>query len=135
MRSPTQPRPAGLYWSAAFFVAAGLMEVALPLLTDPGSRSFVRLWEATGKATLDFLVALGLWKRVALVRSVAMVYCLGAVAAYTAALAFAWSGAPFRYPQALVIASLFEVPSCALLYPWLRSPAAGAVFTRPLLGS
>lgn len=134
MRSSARPRPAGLYWSAGFFVAAGLLEVVLPVTTDPGSRTFVRLWEATGKATLDFLVAYGLWNRVAIVRSIAMVYCLGAIAAYATALAFAWAGAPFRYPQALVIASLFEVPSCTLLYPWLRSPAAGAVFTRPLVG-
>ena len=135
MQPSPQPRPPGLYWSTGFFVAAGLLEVLLPVTTDPGSRNFVRLWEATGKATFDFLVAFGLWKRVALVRSIAMVYCLGAILAYTAALAFAWAGAPFRYPQALVIASLFEVPSCALLYPWLRSPAAGVLFSRTLVGS
>lgn len=130
----TQPKLAGLYWSTGFFVAAGLLEVVLPMTTDPGSRTLVRIWEAAGKATLDFLVAFGLWKRVALVRSVAMVYCLCAIIVYAAAIALAWAGAPFRYPQALVIASLFEVPSCALLYPWLRSPEAGAVFTRPLVG-
>lgn len=127
-------RPPGLYWSAAFFVGAGLLELVLPLTTDPGPRPFVRLWESAGKATLDLLVAYGLWNRIAIVRSVAMVYCLGAITAYLAALALAWSGAPFRYPQSLVIGSLFEVPSCALLYPWLRSPAASAVFTRPLVG-
>ena len=134
MQHSARPRPAGLYWSTGFFVAAGMLEIVLPMTTDPGSLTLVRLWEATGKATLDFLVAFGLWKRVALVRSVAMVYCLGAIVAYAAAIAFAWSGAPFRYPWALVIASLFEVPSCALLYPWLRSAEAGSVFTRPLVG-
>jgi hypothetical protein len=129
-----RPPPAGLYWSTGFFVAAGLLELLLPATTDPGARTFVRLWEAAGKATLDFLVAAGLWKRLALVRSVAMVYCLGAILVYAAALALAFAGAPFRYSQALVIASLFEVPSCALLYPWLRSAEAGSVFTRPLVG-
>jgi hypothetical protein len=33
-----------------------------------------------------------------------------------------------------VIQSLFQVPSCVLLFAYLRSPRAGAVVTRPLFG-
>ncbi len=123
----------GLYWAVAFFATAGLLEVALPVLTDPGSRSFVRVWESVGRGTLDLLVAFGLWRRVALVRSIAMIYCLAALATYGAALALAWAAAPFQFSRALVLGSLFEVPSCAVLYRWLRSQAAAAIFTRPLI--
>jgi hypothetical protein len=113
-------------------VAAGVLEAVLPALTDPAARSFVRVWEATGRGTFDLLVAFGLWKRVAIVRTLAMIYCLGAILTYAAALGLAWIAAPFHFSRALVLSSLFEVPSCAVLYPWLRSSRAAAIFTRPL---
>ena len=40
--------------------------------------------------------------------------------------------APFRFPESIVLASLFEVPSCILLYPNLRSAEASVLFHRPL---
>ncbi len=128
-----EKRSPGLYWAVGFFVVAGVLEVALPALTSPGPPSPVRVWEASGRGTLDLLVALGLWKRLALVRTVAMVYCLGALVTYGAALAFAWASAPFHFSRALVLGSLFEVPSCAVLYRWLRSQTAAAIFTRSLI--
>ncbi len=39
-----------------------------------------------------------------------------------------------RFPPSVVVQSLFQVPSCALLLAWLRSPAAAQAFPRPLLG-
>jgi hypothetical protein len=129
----TEPRRSpGLVASVAFFVAAGVLEVALPLITGPAP-GLVRIWEAAGRGTFHFLLAFGLWNRVALCRSIAMVYCLAALTTYGAVLALALTHAPFLFPQTVVLGSLFEVPSCALLYPWLRSPAAAGAFTRPLL--
>lgn len=126
-----RPHP-GFVASVAFFALAGVLEVVLPVLTHPGL-PLVRLWEAAGRGTFHFLLALGLWHRVALCRSIAMVYCLAALATYGAVLALALAHAPFLFPRPVVLGSLFEVPSCALLYPWLRSPAASLVFHRPLL--
>ncbi len=126
-----RPHP-GIVASVAFFAAAGALEILLPILSEPGL-PFVRLWEAAGRGTFHFLLALGLWQRVALCRSIAMVYCLAALATYGAVLALAFAHAPFLFPRPVVLGSLFEVPSCALLYPWLRSPAASVAFDRPLL--
>lgn len=122
----------GILASVAFFAIAGALEIVLPLWSGPGL-PFVRIWEAVGRATFHFLLAFGLWHRVALCRSIAMVYCLAAVATYGAALALAFAHAPFAFSRPLVVGSLFEVPSCVLLYPWLRSSAASLAFDQPLL--
>ena len=104
-------------------------------LTDrPGPLSLGPVWEAVGRGLLHLLVAWGLWRRIALCRTIAMVYCLAAVATYAAALLLAVFHAPFRFPPSLVVQSLYQVPSCALLFPFLRSPAASALFPRPLFG-
>ena len=87
-----------------------------------------------GRAILHFLVALGLWQRIALCRSIAMVYCLAVVPTYAAALALAYAGAPFRFPPSVVLQSFYQVPSCILLFRFLRSEQASLLFTRPLLG-
>jgi hypothetical protein len=104
--------PPGVWLSAAFFAASGLLEIAL----------------------LHFLLAWGLWRRIAFCRSVAMVYCLAAVVTYVVALGLALAQAPLRFPSSVVVQSLFQVPSCVLLFPFLRSPAASALFPRPLFG-
>ena len=41
---------------------------------------------------------------------------------YAVVLALALAGAPVRFPPSVVVLSLLQVPSCALLLPWLRSP-------------
>jgi hypothetical protein len=127
-----EPDSPGILASVAFFAVAGAFEIALPLLTQP-ELPFVRIWEAAGRATFHFLLAFGLWRRVALCRSIAMIYCLAALVTYGAVLALAFAQAPFLFPLRIVLGSLFEVPSCALLYPWLRSPGASLAFPRPLL--
>jgi hypothetical protein len=126
--------PLGLRSSVAFFLATGVLEVLIPFLTEPDARRFVKLWEATGRALLAFLVAAGLLRRLALARSIAMAYCLCVPIVYLAALSFALAGAPLRYPPSLILGGLFQVPACAALYPWLRSRAAAVLFTRALLG-
>lgn len=130
---PTSLRqPALVKLSAAFFVVTGILEIALPVATDPGGATFGKIWEAAGRATFDFLLAFGLWRRIALSRSIAMVYCLATLATYAWVLLLAFLHAPFRFPESIVLASLFEVPSCVLLYPNLRSAEASVLFHRPL---
>ena len=50
------------------------------------------------------------------------------------AVGLALAHAPLRVPSSVVVQSLFQVPSCVLLLPFLRSPAASALFPRPLFG-
>jgi hypothetical protein len=116
--------------AAGVFVVAGVLEVGLALATAPHRTA---LSSAFGRGALDFLVALGLAKRIALCRTIALIYCLASVTTYAIVLALALGQAPFHFPEALVVQSLFEVPSCSVLFLYLRSPRASAVFTRPLL--
>jgi hypothetical protein len=119
---------------AAFFLLAGVMEVGLGLLDRARPLSFWAVWEALGRGLLHFLVAWGLWRRIAVCRTIAMVYCLAALATYAAVLLLAIFHAPFHFPASIVIQSLYQVPSCALLFPHLRSPRASELFPKPLFG-
>ena len=125
--------PKGVWVPAAFFLGGGLLELALAAYETPRPLPFWPLWEALGRAVMHFLVALGLWQRIAVCRSIAMVYCLAVVPTYAAALVLAYAGAPFRFPPSVVMQSLYEVPSCILLFPFLRSEQASLLFTKPLL--
>lgn len=127
-------RPAGLLAACTFFAVAGLLELALSLWELPRPWAFWAAWEALGRSLFHFVLAWGLWNRIALCRTIALVYCLAAIVLYVAVLALALGGAPLRYPTSLVIQSLYQVPSSVLLFAYLRSPRAGAVFTRPLFG-
>ena len=126
--------PTGVWISAAFFAVAGVMEVALSVAYGPRPLPFGFFWEALGRGLLHGLVAWGLWRRIALCRTIALVYCLAALVTYLVALGFALAGAPVRIPQPVVLQSLYHVPSCALLFPYLRSPRAATHFPRPLIG-
>jgi hypothetical protein len=128
------PRPGGLLAACTFFAVAGLLELTLSLWELPRPWTFWPVWETLGRALLYVLLALGLWQRKALCRTIALVYCLAAIVLYVAVVGLAVGQAPFRFPPSLVIQSLFQVPSCVLLFAYLRSPRAGAVFTRPLFG-
>lgn len=128
------PRAAGVLAACAFFALAGALELALSLWELPQPWRFWPAWEALGRSVLYLLLALGLWHRIAVCRTIALVYCLAAVVLYTAVLGLALGQAPFRFPTSLVIQSLYQVPSCVLLFAYLRSPKAGALFTRPLFG-
>jgi len=126
--------PKGVWVPAAFFFGGGLLELALAAYETPWPWPFWPLWEALGRAMMHLLLALGLWQRIAICRSIAMVYCLAVVPTYAAALILAYAGAPFRFPPSVVLQSLYQVPSCILLFPYLRSEQASVLFTRPLLG-
>jgi uncharacterized membrane protein len=132
MAPDPQPTPPAARLSILFFALSGLLELCL-LFADTDSPSVVALWEALGRAILHWLVALGLWQRLALCRTVGIVYCLAALVTYAVVLALALGGAPVRFPPSVVVESLFQVPSCALLLPWLRSAEAGRAFPRPLV--
>jgi hypothetical protein len=112
---------------------SGWLEIVLAFcdLPRPG---FGALWEALGRALLHWLLAAGLWRGLALGRTVAQVYGLAALVTWAVVLALALGGAPLRFPPSVVVRSLLEVPSCALLVRWLRSPAAAEAFPRPLFG-
>jgi hypothetical protein len=130
------PKPVGsergVWWSAAFFALSGLLEMAFGLSEAPRPVTFWPLWEALGRGLLYILLAAGLWRRLALCRSMAMVYCLGAFVTYGVVLGLALFQAPVRFPPSVVVGSLLQVPSCAVLFPYLRSPEASLLFPRPL---
>jgi hypothetical protein len=126
--------PAGVWVSSGFFALGGVIEIVLGLLELPRPVSFWLVWEAVGRSLLYLIVAAGLWRRIALCRSIAMVYCLAALATHAVVLALAFAHAPVRFPTSVFVHSLYEVPSCALLFPYLRSPRASVLFPRPLFG-
>jgi len=126
--------PLGVWVSSGFFALGGAIEIVLGLLEMPRPMSFWPVWEALGRSLLYLIVAAGLWRRIALCRSIAMVYCLAALATHAFVLALAFAHAPVRFPTSVFVHSLYEVPSCALLFPYLRSSRASALFPRPLFG-
>jgi hypothetical protein len=128
------PLPAGVWVPATFFAVAGLMEIMLGVMEAPRPIPFWPVWEAIGRGLLHFLLAWGLWRRIALCRTIAMVYCLAALVTYAIVLLLALFHAPLRFPGSVVVQSLYQVPSCALLFPHLRSARAAALFPRPLFG-
>jgi hypothetical protein len=120
--------------TSAFFALAGVLEIGLSVWEAPRPIPFGTLWEASGRALLHLLLALGLWRRIALCRSMAMVYCLAMLATYAAVLLMAFAHAPVSFPTSVIVKSVYEAPSCALLLPYLRSTQASLLFQRPLFG-
>jgi len=123
--------PRGVFWPAAFFVASGALALATSL-AEAWPPSFWVAWDAVFRSVPHFALAWGLWRRVALARSVALVYCLAVLAMYGVILAIAFAQEPVAFPLSVRVQSLLEVPSCALLFPYLRSRQASALFPRAL---
>jgi hypothetical protein len=132
MAPDSRPFPPAAGWCIAFFLASGALELLLPMLD--GGAAGRSPWDATGQALLHWLLAAGLWQRFRLCQLLALVYCLAALVTYGVTLGLALAGAPVRAPLSLVVMSLFQVPSCAVLLPWLRSGHARAAFPRRLRG-
>jgi hypothetical protein len=126
--------PTGVWITAGFFAAGGALHLVAALHDLPRPLAFWALWGAVGRALLNLLLAWGLWRRIALCRSIAMVYCLAVITTDAVVLGLAFAHAPVRFPDSVVWESLYEVPSCALLFPYLRSARASALFPRPLIG-
>ena len=111
--------PRGVWVTAAYFAVAGLLEIGAALAELPRPLAFWPVWEAVGRGVFHLVLALGLWHRMSLCRSVAMVYCLAVLVMYAVVFVLAFSHAPVRFPSSLVVKSLIEIPSCALLLPYL----------------
>ncbi|HEX6740012.1 MAG TPA: hypothetical protein VF310_17160 [Vicinamibacteria bacterium] len=126
--------PQGVWAASGFFALAGVLEIALAVVDRPATAAFWPLWEAAGRGALSGLVAWGLWHRLALCRTVAILYCLAMLITYVVVVGMALAGAPARYSASVVVGSLYHIPSCALLLPYLRSSQASLDFARPLLG-
>ena len=123
-------RPRGVFVAAAFFAVGGFLEIACAVYEAPRPLAFWPIWDALGRAILHFLLAAGLWRRLSMCRAIAMVYCLAMIITYAIALLLAFSGAPVQYPASVVVQSLYQVPSCVLLLPYLRSEDAALVWSR-----
>jgi len=126
--------PRGVAMSAAFFVLAGLLDLAASLAEAERPLAFGLVWEALGRLLFHLLLGWGLLRRLALCRFIAIVYCLAALVTYGIVLLLALAQAPVRFPRSVFLGSLFQVPSCALLLPWLRSAEASSLLDRPLFG-
>ena len=126
-----QPRPLGVIVASGFFVLAGFVEV-LTLAADMEAPAFWPIWDAVFRGVPHFVLAYGLYQRIALCRSIAMVYCLAVLITYVVVLGMALFQAPVEFPRSIVLQSLFHIPSCALLFPYLRRPEATRLFPRPL---
>jgi len=126
---PSLPLPGRL--CVAFFVLSGLFELLLRL--GEGSLS-ATAWNAAGQALLHWLLAAGLWRRLAFCRVLALVYCLAALVTYGVVLGLALARAPLQFPSLVVVMSLFQVPSCGVLLPWLRGDESLRSFPRRLRG-
>ena len=126
-----RPRPRGVIVASGFFVLAGFVEV-LTLAADLDALAFWPIWDAIFRGVPHFVLAYGLYQRIALCRSIAMVYCLAVLITYVVVLGMAVFQAPVEFPQSIFLQSLFHIPSCALLFPYLRRPETALLFPRPL---
>ena len=126
--APSTPR--GLRAAVGFFVVAGLLEIVL-VAFGPEPLTMGRAWEALGRGGLDGLLAMGLWRRIPLCRSVAMIYCLAALVTDAVVVSLAMAHAPLRFPPRVLIQAVYDVPCCVFLLPYLRSKEASLLFTRP----
>ena len=129
---PPRLPPRGALISAAFFFVSGILDSVLNLLHVGNGVDFTTAWTIVGRGLMSVIVGYGLWHRVALCRSIALIYCLASVVTYSAALALAFSRQPLHFPPAVVVGSAFEVPSCVVLFMYLRSREAATLFVRPL---
>ncbi len=130
-----EPRiPRGVWVPAAFFVFSGTSELGVALY-ETRPLAFLPIWDAFFRGLLHIALAWGLLRRIALCRSIAMIYCLAMLSTYAFVLGLAWIQAPgVAFPDSVKFQSLIQVPCCALLLPFLRSPRASALYPRPLFG-
>lgn len=125
----------GVVAAAVFFGLSGALELGLAAVESAWPPELWPLWEALGRALMAWLMMTGLWKRLRLCRALAIVYCLATLVTWVVVLGLAWSDAPLRFSRSLVVRSLFDFPSCAVLLLWLRGTEAASLFDRPLFPS
>ncbi|HWX25562.1 MAG TPA: hypothetical protein VN083_10990 [Vicinamibacteria bacterium] len=125
----------GVWAAAGFFALGGVLEFTFAAWFAPRPPGFWDLWDALGRSILYIVVAAGLWRRIAVFRSLASIYCIVILLTYAAVLVIAYCGMNAVFPKSLILGSLYEIPSCVLLLPYLRSPEASATFSRPFFHS
>jgi len=128
--NPTPSGPA-VRLTVAYMVVAGVLEIAGALI-EAQPLDFWAVWDAGVRGGTHFLLALGLHRRLAICRSITMIYCLAVIIMYLAIVALALAQAPFQYPPSVVLQSLYHVPFGVLVFRYLRSPEASRAFPRPL---
>jgi hypothetical protein len=123
----------GVWAASGFFALCALLEIgAAALAPSPG---FWDLWDASGRSLLYVFVAAGLFRRIWFFRLLAAVYCVVILLTYAAVIVLAYSRTRAVFPTSLIVRSLFEIPSAALLLPYLRSSGASATFSRSFFRS
>ena len=90
-RPPPSSRPRG---RLRVLRAAGVLELAALAWELPRPWSFWPAWEALGRTCSMCCCAWGLWHRIALCRTIALVYCLAAIVLYLAVLGLALRPGP-----------------------------------------
>jgi hypothetical protein len=118
--------------TCGYFALAGLLELGTSLV-EARPPLFWPIWDAVMRACGHAILALGLYRRLAVCRTIAMVYCVTIVILYAFVVAFALAQEPFQYPASVVIQSLFHVPTGVLVLRYLRTPEAARAFQRRLL--
>ena len=122
----------GIRIAAGFFAFGGLLHIGLAVFATSFPPRFWDVWEASGRGLLSFVVAFGLLRRLSFFRSLAWVYCAVMLLTYLAVLVFAYTKTPGVYSSSLIVESLYEIPSCALLLPYFLSREAEEAFSRSL---
>jgi len=117
--------------TVAYMAVAGVLEIA-GAISEVQALDFWTVWDAGVRGGTHFLLAFGLHRRLAICRSITMIYCLAVIIMYLAIVALATAQAPFRYPGSVVLQSLYHVPFGVLVFRYLRSPDASRAFPRPL---
>jgi hypothetical protein len=120
----------GVWAVTGFFAVGGILGLVGAIFAPPHPPGFWALWDALGASLVSFLVAAGLWRRFALFRSLAAVYCVVMPLTYLAVLILAYAEETGPVPRVVILNSLYEIPSCILLLPYLRSSEAAAAFSR-----
>ena len=124
-------KPLGVRLTAAFFVVAGVVEIASTLI-EVRPLGFLPIWDALVRGGLHFLLAAGLRRRYAICRSIAMIYCLAVVISYSVVVGLALAGEPLHFRASVVVQSLLHIPTGVVVFRYLRSPLASAPYPRPL---
>lgn len=121
----------GVFVAAGFFALGGVLDVGFAVFL-PSQPGFWGVWEAAGRSLVSLVVAFGLFRRLALFRFLAAVYCVAMLLTYAVVLFLAYSGTEASFSRALILQSLYEIPACGVLLPYFRSVEAEEAFSQPL---
>src|SRR5712692_8328503 len=127
--------PTGVWITAGFFVAGGALHLGAALHDLPRPLAWWAVWGAVGRALLSLLLAWGLWRRIALCRSIAMVYCLAVLTTDAVVLGLAFAHAPVRFPDSIVWGASTKCLLARCCSPTSAPPAPPPCFPCPSSGA